>query len=479
MPLLFNRILRELFFLSSCLGVALIPVSQLSAADSVPEQSAESGETSPKTSRGFTARDKNRSGTPHEWSRTLGRPDLVPATAAGNSTTEPKIRFVSASGAEESEVTSATVSDEDAATLPVTQESDSSAATPSLSVKEQLLNALRAQREATIDAAALPTKPGTLTILNSPSRKTEPAVEMTQPSIAVSTESSAATDAGEHQQNNSGSTGQIEPTPAVSDAAKSRIGLTRTLEADLHSSDPFVRDRAQRYLRLEMQLLKLRASKAEADELAAPTANHQPAEAAVQQLPKHDAEEVLPSEPGEIVLHEDSHSDPHEVPHADPHTESHSAADAAVLEKVVVDGPIDRLGLANNLFAVGKYPLALEIYQQASAEILPAHQTYWVEYQTANCIRRLGKPAEASQRYRKLANQPEAGWLSEQAQWWIDTLEKIRVLESTLADNSIEHHRASIEQVEKVTTSVDELTSPPAASSQPPQKDPHHDAHAH
>ena len=124
------------------------------------------------------------------------------------------------------------------------------------------------------------------------------------------------------------------------------------------------------------------------------------------------------------------------------------SANAALLQNVVVDGPIDRLGLANNLFAVAEYPLALEMYQQATGPELSSQQKFWVEYQLANCLRRLGNPAEASNRYRKLASQPEAGWLSQQARWWVETLEQIRILEKVLKDNSVEQSRKLIEDTE-------------------------------
>lgn len=100
----------------------------------------------------------------------------------------------------------------------------------------------------------------------------------------------------------------------------------------------------------------------------------------------------------------------------------------------IVDGPIDRVGLANNLYAVGEYLLALEMYQQADPSELSAQEQMWAEYQIANCLRRTGKRAEASNRYRRLAGQPEAGWLSSQSQWWVDVLEQIRQLEEALQE---------------------------------------------
>jgi tetratricopeptide (TPR) repeat protein len=100
----------------------------------------------------------------------------------------------------------------------------------------------------------------------------------------------------------------------------------------------------------------------------------------------------------------------------------------------VVSGPIDRLGLANNLYAVGEYPTAMELYMESDEAPLTAQQQIWAEYQTANCLRRLGRTSEASNRYRRLAGQPEAGWLSEKANWWVGVLEQIRQLEKSLEE---------------------------------------------
>jgi len=67
---------------------------------------------------------------------------------------------------------------------------------------------------------------------------------------------------------------------------------------------------------------------------------------------------------------------------------------------------------------------------------LTAQQQIWTEYQMANCLRRMGRNAEASNRYRRIAEQPEAGWLSEQSRWWVDVLEQIRQLQSSLEEDA-------------------------------------------
>ena len=124
--------------------------------------------------------------------------------------------------------------------------------------------------------------------------------------------------------------------------------------------------------------------------------------------------------------------------HGESGTHVHSAtenAPHAASEHAVVHGPIDRLGLANNLYAVGEYQLAMKMYEQTEMAELTAQQQIWTDYQMANCLRRMGRNAEASNRYRRIADQPEAGWLSEQSRWWVDVLEQIRQLQSSLEED--------------------------------------------
>lgn len=134
---------------------------------------------------------------------------------------------------------------------------------------------------------------------------------------------------------------------------------------------------------------------------------------------------------------EENHSA--DVSHGEAAAGEHSAtgqAAHAASEHAVVHGTIDRLGLANNLYAVGEYELALDMYEKIDMTELTAQQQIWAEYQMANCLRRMGRNGEASNRYRRIAEQPEAGWLSEQSRWWVDVLEQIRQLQSSLEENT-------------------------------------------
>ena len=151
---------------------------------------------------------------------------------------------------------------------------------------------------------------------------------------------------------------------------------------------------------------------------------------AVEHEPSADAHAAEPSH-GEDNHHAD---DAHGEAAAGEHSAAGHAAHAAS-EHAVVHGTIDRLGLANNLYAVGDYELALNMYEKIDMTDLTAQQQIWTDYQMANCLRRMGRNGDASNRYRRIAEQPEAGWLSEQSRWWVDVLEQIRQLQSSLEEN--------------------------------------------
>jgi len=444
---------------------------------------------------GITEWTKHRSATSRAWNRAALRPEPAPATPSTNLNTVPTIRQINANGSEDGEATTAVAPEAAGGHSAPAESHDSSptsSPTSSLSVREQLLNALRKQRETTVDASPS-LRRGSLTIMNSPAAPPHRAgAHPHDPPIEISGETPVERAITVHSESSF--------LKSAGDAAKSHIGLTRTLETDIQSTDPYVRDRAQRYLRLQMQLLKLRASQAATAEQTTPNAgSHTPEAAAGHVLgPSHDVvsprqsadpreipdehaashspadpidSEVQPDEHGQHRAEESESAHPQDVaPVQSPHT--------SMIENIVVDGPIDRLGLANNLFATGQYPLSLEMYKQTAATELTAQQHFWVEYQTANCLRRLGKSTEAAQLYRRLADHPEAGWLSQQARWWVETLEKIRSLEQVLANNAFDQHRTAIEELENATQPIQ---NPPVAPAPSPSlnKESAHDAPAH
>ena len=272
-------------------------------------------------------------------------------------------------------------------------------------------------------------------------------------------------------------------TGAVSRLPESLNVLNPATEDPATELDPLEMEKAQRFLKLKMQLMQMKSRMKSPQELAAgnseltPSASqqtdsehgtpepgiefysprnqtHDSHDGSISGADSHAKQGTLPAEAGHVS---DSHlpasaeSDhAHGVPqhdseeehnlselagHGDQH-ESTSAAASALPGTDVVEGPIDRLGLANNLYAVGEYALALRMYEHVEQSELSAQQQIWAEYQAANCLRRLGKSGEASNCYRKIAGQPEAGWLSDQSRWWVDTLERIRQLEKSLESDN-------------------------------------------
>jgi tetratricopeptide (TPR) repeat protein len=243
-------------------------------------------------------------------------------------------------------------------------------------------------------------------------------------------------------------------------SADALLGLTASESADLESEDPLRREMAERFLRLKMKILELKSRNnaapnpaTQAEQLEPPATERtqtspdaeafEPADPVTNELPSEDPESMDPSpeSPAETSddssPHENSGDDPlnsETVPDSTNNDPASGDMEAESSQQPVISGPIDRMGLANNLYAVGEYLMAMELYKETDESPLTAQQQIWAEYQTANCLRRLGQTGEASNRYRRLAGQPEAGWLSEKAGWWVGVLEQIRQLEKSLED---------------------------------------------
>lgn len=108
------------------------------------------------------------------------------------------------------------------------------------------------------------------------------------------------------------------------------------------------------------------------------------------------------------------------------------AGGKSLKQSFVIDGPIDRLGLADNLYLTGELVLALEMYEQIESSAESPDEIFWVRYQAACCLRRLGRTDEAQAGYRRIAEAPEAGWLHELSIWWLDRINERLVLEEDL-----------------------------------------------
>lgn len=107
--------------------------------------------------------------------------------------------------------------------------------------------------------------------------------------------------------------------------------------------------------------------------------------------------------------------------------------------------PHDRIAVGDNLFAAGETVLADEVYRQVPIKQLTRDEAAWVEFQIANCERRLGKFDDAKKRYRRLVADPTIAW-QELAKWWLDALDEQETLKK-------EHERLEvvIREIEKAT----------------------------
>jgi hypothetical protein len=125
--------------------------------------------------------------------------------------------------------------------------------------------------------------------------------------------------------------------------------------------------------------------------------------------------------------------------------------DPATTEPVAVpitDEPVDRIGLADNLYATGEFQLAIEVYVGLAATNLPEEKKLWIEHQIASCHRKLGNDVEAETHYRRIAGDDNAGFLAENARWWLSVMrqrreanskhDQIKAVIETIGDNTSE-----------------------------------------
>jgi hypothetical protein len=146
--------------------------------------------------------------------------------------------------------------------------------------------------------------------------------------------------------------------------------------------------------------------------------------------------------PGPTTLPMDASSGP----------DSEAIPPALVEAIAVTDQPVDRMGLANNLYGTGEYNLALQIYQRIDTGSLPPVDQEWVYYQIANCHRQLGHTAEAERGFRIVTAGRQEGWCNQNARWWLETNTKLSQL------------RQRVEQIQQI---LETLGEEPRVSAKP------------
>lgn len=198
------------------------------------------------------------------------------------------------------------------------------------------------------------------------------------------------------------------------------------------------------------------------EERSAPTEGHEPpvtpsTEEHPEQTPAdHGGDQESGGHLEQKPKQEPEHAPADDTNHADTHvaeptlSDAHNDAAANDLSAVghrMVDSPIDRVSLANNLYVVGEFGLALRMYESIDGTSLSADDENWVRLQIAGCLRKLGRRAEAQQKYRQLAAKPEAGQINELARWWLQQMNERTALEEDLKryENVIRIQKESID----------------------------------
>ncbi len=95
------------------------------------------------------------------------------------------------------------------------------------------------------------------------------------------------------------------------------------------------------------------------------------------------------------------------------------------IEKVVVNDEeeiIHPFEIAENLYKLGEYQTALDIYQLVIKNNLTNEKKMWVSYQIANCYRKLNLHNEAVEAYNKIQKVYEGTYWAKQAQWHIEDI---------------------------------------------------------
>jgi len=104
-------------------------------------------------------------------------------------------------------------------------------------------------------------------------------------------------------------------------------------------------------------------------------------------------------------------------------------------EKVVVNN-IDELihpfEIAENLYKLGEYETALDIYKLSIKNNITKDKKMWISYQIANCYRKLGLYNNAVEAYREMQEVYEGTYWAKQAQWYIQDTKWRAKVEGTL-----------------------------------------------
>lgn len=106
-------------------------------------------------------------------------------------------------------------------------------------------------------------------------------------------------------------------------------------------------------------------------------------------------------------------------------TLENGAEDVEESEKVVVnngDEIIHPFEIAENLYKLGEYQTALDIYKLIIKNNITKDKKMWISYQIANCYRKLNSYNKAVEAYKAIQDAHEGTYWAKQAQWYVQDI---------------------------------------------------------
>lgn len=107
-------------------------------------------------------------------------------------------------------------------------------------------------------------------------------------------------------------------------------------------------------------------------------------------------------------------------------------ADDPEVPEIRTETAVDRLALADNLFASERFDLARKFYLELEQTERDPGKQEWIKYQVATSSRRLGDAVTTEKYLRKLAGSKSGGLYPRLARWWLDALNKRMKYEADL-----------------------------------------------
>lgn len=101
---------------------------------------------------------------------------------------------------------------------------------------------------------------------------------------------------------------------------------------------------------------------------------------------------------------------------------------------IVTDSAIDRVALADSLFASNRLDMALRMYLELAAEKHEPEEQIWIHFQIGSASRRLRKFDQSRKHYRIVAGQKSGGLYPKLARWWLDTIQRRLAYEEKQAE---------------------------------------------